>query len=103
MDVIVKIEKVGKNPYIQISVKDTGIGIPAEEFKKVFAKFFRAENAVKVAVEGTGLGLYITKNIIRRHGGQIWIESTLNRGTTVYFTMPTNPTLIPAKEFIYEE
>src|SRR3989344_6808173 len=102
-EVIVKIEKDAKNPYLQISVKDTGIGIAGAESGNVFKKFFRAENAVRIAVDGTGLGLYIVKNIIRRHGGQIWVETTLNRGTTVYFTLPTNPTLIPAKEFIYDE
>lgn len=102
-EVIIKLERLGKNPYIQVSVKDTGIGISSEDLKKMFTKFFRSENAVKVSVEGTGLGLYIVKNIIRRHGGKIWVESTLNRGATFYFTLPTNPTLIPAKEIIYDE
>lgn len=102
-EVVVRVEKPENTPYVQVSVKDTGIGIPAEVVNKLFTKFFRADNALKVAVEGTGLGLYIAKNIIRRHGGKIWAESTLNRGTTFYFTLPTNPTLIPAKEIIYEE
>ena len=102
-EVILKVEKVPENPYVRVSVKDTGIGIPSEGMNKVFTKFFRAENAAKIAVEGTGLGLYIGRNIIRRHGGQIWVESTLNRGSVFYFTLPTNPTLVPAKEIVYEE
>lgn len=102
-EVIVSVERLKDKPFIHVSVRDTGIGIPPEELKKAFTKFFRAANAVKVAVEGTGLGLYIAKNIIRRHGGEIWVESTPNRGSTFHFTLPTNPTLIPAKEYVYEE
>jgi len=102
-EVVVKIEKQTNKPYLKISIQDTGIGIEKDKINKMFTKFFRAENATKVAVEGTGLGLYISKNIIRRHGGTIWVESIINRGTTFHFTLPTNPTLIPVKEIIYEE
>lgn len=102
-DVILKLEKYADKPYVEVSIKDTGIGIPAESQNKIFTRFFRGENAVKTAVEGTGLGLFIAKNIVLRHGGAIWVASTLNRGTTFYFTLPTNPTLIPAKEIVYEE
>ncbi|MEK7611835.1 MAG: ATP-binding protein [Patescibacteria group bacterium] len=102
-EVAVKIEKMKDKPYIVVSVRDTGIGIPENQIQYLFTRFFRADNAVKIKTEGTGLGLYIAKNIIRRHGGQIWAKSAVNRGTTMYFTLPTNPTLIPPKEFIYEE
>ena len=100
-EVIVHIEKISDKPYIEVSIRDTGIGIPPEAMQKMFSQFFRADNAVKVAVEGTGLGLYITRNIIRRHGGKIWVESTVNRGSVFRFTLPTNSELIPAKEFLY--
>lgn len=96
--VTVKLERLADKPYLQVSIKDSGIGIPPEEVPKVFTKFFRAENAVKVETEGSGLGLYITKNIINRHGGTIWAESVLGRGTTFYFTLPLDPRLIPPKE-----
>lgn len=101
--VTVKIERLPGKPFVQISVKDTGIGISAENLPHLFKKFFRADNAVKVHTEGTGLGLYIAKNIVRRHGGRIWAESTLGRGTTFYVTLPTDPKLIPQKEAPYEE
>lgn len=97
-EVTIEIKKVEDKPYVQISVKDTGIGIPSEDVKSLFTKFFRAENAVKTVTEGTGLGLYITKNVIQRHGGEIWAESQLNRGTTFYFTLPLDPRLVPQAE-----
>lgn len=102
-EVIVKIERLKDEPYLQISVKDTGVGVSAEDVKKLFTKFFRSENAVKFVTEGSGLGLYIAKNIINRHGGKIWVESEINRGSTFYFTLPIDPKLIPSKELIYEE
>ncbi|NCO45764.1 MAG: hypothetical protein GW890_04825, partial [Vibrio sp.] len=89
--------------YIQVSVADTGMGVPLEAMPKLFTKFFRAENALRFRPEGSGFGLYITKNVINRHGGAIWIESTLGRGTAVYVTLPTDPSLIPPKEVIREE
>lgn len=97
------VELVKNEPYVQISVKDTGVGIPADQINKIFTKFFRADNAVKFAPDGSGLGLYIAKNIIKRHGGEIRVESELNRGSTFYLTLPTDPKLIPAKEIVYGE
>ncbi len=102
-EVSVTVKKLEGKPYLEIIIKDTGIGIPSEATDKVFKKFFRGENATKIAVEGSGLGLYIAKNIVRRHGGDIRAESTLNRGTSVYITLPTNYLLIPPKEFAYDE
>lgn len=101
--VTVKLERLLGKPYVQISVKDTGVGIPAEAASKLFTKFFRAENVIKFRTEGSGLGLYIAKNIVSRHGGMIWCESVLGRGTTFYFTLPTDPKLIPPKEITYDE
>lgn len=96
--VTVKIEKLAGKPFVQISVKDTGVGIPPDQIKNLFKKFFRAENIMKFEVEGSGLGLYIAKNIVQRHGGEIWAESELNRGTTIFFTLPTDLSLIPPRE-----
>ena len=79
--------KISKNN-IEFSVKDTGVGIPQKEQKRVFAKFFRGTNVIRMETEGTGLGLFITKNIIEAHGGKIWFESKEKVGTTFYFTIP---------------
>jgi len=102
-EVIVSLERLPDKPYVQISIKDTGIGISQDDINKLFVKFFRAENAVQNASDGTGLGLYIVKNIVQRHGGQVRVESEINRGSTFYFTLPTDPKLIPPKEIIYGE
>ncbi|MEK7593150.1 MAG: ATP-binding protein [Patescibacteria group bacterium] len=102
-EITVSVEKLKDKPYAQVSVKDTGIGISKEDVKKIFIKFFRAENAIKALPNGSGLGIYIVKNIIKRHGGDIWVESELNRGSVFYFTLPTDPKLIPVKEIADEE
>lgn len=102
-EVVVEIQRLEGQPYVQISVKDTGIGIPPEDVKKLFTKFFRADNAQKTVTGGTGLGLYISKNIIKRHGGEIWAESQLNRGSTFYFTVPTDQKLVPQTEVAFRE
>ena len=96
--VTVKVRQLKDKPYVQVSIKDTGIGIPPGDVEKLFKKFYRSANARKVKADGTGLGLYITKNIITQHGGNIWVESTLGRGTTFHFTLPTDPTLVPRAE-----
>jgi len=81
---------------LKITIKDSGIGIPERDQIKLFSKFFRAANVIRSETEGTGLGLFIAKNIIDRHGGKIFIESQEGKGTTVDFTLPihakTNPT-----------
>lgn len=97
-EVTVKAERRKGEPFIQVSITDTGVGVPAEEIRSLFSKFFRGSNVLKFQTEGTGLGLYIAKNIIRQHGGQVWVESTLNRGSTFYFTLPTDSKLVPVKE-----
>lgn len=102
-EVFISLDELKNEPYIRIIVKDTGIGIPIQEKDKLFTKFFRADNAIKTAPNGSGLGLYIVKNIIKRHGGEVWFESEINRGSTFYFTLPTDAKLIPAKELAYNE
>ncbi|HUC01432.1 MAG TPA: ATP-binding protein [Candidatus Paceibacterota bacterium] len=102
-EVTVKVDKMQDKPFVVVSVKDTGIGIPAESIEKLFNKFYRADNAIKRETEGSGLGLYIAKGIVNAHGGQIWAESELNRGTTISFALPTDPNLVPKMEIGAEE
>lgn len=97
-EVIVKVDMMPGKPYLVTSVKDSGIGIPPESLQKLFTKFYRADNAVKAQTEGSGLGLFIAKSIVTAHGGEIWAESELNRGTTISFAIPTDPNLLPKLE-----
>jgi PAS domain S-box-containing protein len=69
-------------------VSDRGIGIPKEALQHLFERFYRAED--KLARGGTGLGLYITKQIIEAHGGRIWVESQVREGSTFSFSLPFN-------------
>jgi len=101
-EVTVRVEQLPGKPFVRVSVKDTGIGFSEKDAQKIFTKFFRAENALKAQTDGSGLGLYIVKNIIRSHGGEIAFESELNRGSTFYFTLPTDPSLVPKKEIPLE-
>lgn len=73
---------------IQLGVKDTGVGVPKNQQDRVFNKFFRAANVLGIDTEGSGLGLFITKNIIEAHGGKIWFESEEGKGATFYFSLP---------------
>ena len=82
------IDIIKRSKEIEIRIKDTGIGIPSIQENRVFSKFFRGTNVMKIDTEGTGLGLYITKNIIEAHGGRIWFDSKENKGTTFYIVIP---------------
>ncbi|MDA3840410.1 MAG: ATP-binding protein [Patescibacteria group bacterium] len=79
--------KENKDNFI-VTVSDSGIGIPKKVQNRIFEKFFRADNAVKVATEGTGLGLYVSKMIIESSGGKIWFKSIKGKGTTFFVSLP---------------
>ena len=73
---------------VQLTVTDTGIGIPTQEQEKLFHEFFRASNAKKITSEGTGLGLVLVKQTVERHGGGLELSSEEGRGTTVTVELP---------------
>lgn len=73
---------------VKVFVKDNGVGIPDGQQDKVFQKFFRSNNAVKYQTEGTGLGLYISKNIIEQLGGKMWFKSIEGIGSDFCFYLP---------------
>ena len=73
---------------IVTAIKDTGIGIPKEKLPELFTEFFRFSGPLIQASKGAGLGLFISKYIVEKHGGKIWVQSTLGRGSTFYFSLP---------------
>lgn len=73
---------------ITFSIKDSGIGIPEDQKKRLFTKFFRGANALRIETDGSGLGLFIAKNIIEAHDGKIGFESEEDKGSTFYFSLP---------------
>ncbi len=74
--------------FVCVSVTDTGPGISPEGQKSLFQRLHQEDNAGAASRKGLGLGLYISKEIISRHHGNIWVDSQLGRGTTFYFTLP---------------
>lgn len=77
-----------ENNMMQISVKDTGVGIPKEYKDKIFDKFFHTKNGDNFEIKGTGLGLAVVKEIVEAHGGKVWCESDLDVGSNFMFTLP---------------
>ncbi|MBI2334430.1 HAMP domain-containing histidine kinase [Candidatus Daviesbacteria bacterium] len=73
---------------IVTTVEDTGVGIPAEAIPHLFNKFFRVSNTLQKGSKGTGLGLYISKSIIQKLNGRIWVESEPGKGSKFHFSLP---------------
>lgn len=71
-----------------VSVSDQGIGIPREEQRKLFRRFYRADNRLRRTTQGAGLGLFLSRAIVEAHGGRIWVESTPGSGSRFSFTLP---------------
>jgi K+-sensing histidine kinase KdpD len=78
---------------VVLSVADQGIGISSEDVIPLFEKFFRVRSVSTLHVPGTGLGLPIARAVVEAHGGRIWVESKEGEGTTVYFSLPRDPTV----------
>jgi PAS domain S-box-containing protein len=83
----VLVETYVKNKKIEVCIKDFGIGIPAEELDQVFSRFFRGQGTAST-FSGSGIGLYISSEIIKLHRGEIWADSEIGKGATFYFTLP---------------
>ena len=84
----ISIKSFRREKDIQFKITDTGIGIPKKDLDKIFSKFYRSKNAVGFETSGSGLGLYVAKTIIEKHGGTITLESEENQGTTFIITLP---------------
>ena len=74
---------------IRFSVKDEGLGISPEDQDRIFEKFYRADPQMIRGVGGTGLGLYICRELVSRMGGRIWVEPNGNKGSAFYFELQT--------------
>src|SRR3954447_8408230 len=74
--------------FVEIYVRDTGIGIPEEDLPRLFERFYRVDKARSREMGGTGLGLSIVKHLVAAQGGQIRVESETRKGSTFYFTLP---------------
>jgi two-component system phosphate regulon sensor histidine kinase PhoR len=87
---------IGVKPYepgnavrmLELFVQDTGIGIPVEDQSRLFERFYRVDKARSRELGGTGLGLAIVKHLVRTHGGEVWVNSEINKGATFFFTLP---------------
>lgn len=74
--------------FLTVGIADSGMGISDEDQKHLFQKFYRVDNTMTREIGGTGLGLYIARNLIELYGGRIWVESKLNKGSKFSFTLP---------------
>jgi signal transduction histidine kinase len=86
----VAIEAAASNGSYTLSVRDTGPGIDPADQVKIFEEFQQADSSSTKSKAGSGLGLSIAKRIVAMHGGQIWVESALGRGSTFFIKVPVN-------------
>ena len=80
-----------KNEYILFEIQDFGLGIPKNEHEKIFSMFFQSKSSRNKHIKGAGLGLPISKAIVEAHGGRIWVDSKMGKGSTFSFTLPIKP------------
>lgn len=80
--------KMMSDELVQLAVSDQGMGIPKEQIGKMFQRFHRIDNRDTREIGGTGIGLFLVKNLVETHHGKIWIESEVGKGTTFFFTLP---------------
>jgi signal transduction histidine kinase len=86
IEIEVIVSKDEKN--LLIKVRDFGIGIPRDETGKIFEKFYQGSNAIRLSTKGTGLGLTIVKHTVETHGGEVYVESRVNQGSTFTISLP---------------
>ncbi|BCL78636.1 histidine kinase [Ktedonobacteria bacterium brp13] len=87
-EIHITLEEVSTTQQALLSMKDPGIGIPVLQQGRIFSRFTRADNAQANGIYGTGLGLYLSREFVERHGGSIWFQSRENQGSTFFITLP---------------
>jgi two-component system, OmpR family, sensor histidine kinase SenX3 len=89
---------ISRYTFVTLNVTDTGVGLPPNQFKRIFTRFYRVPGRSMAKIKGTGLGLFLVRNIARQHGGDATASSPgPNLGTTITLTLPlSNPTLTPS-------
>lgn len=89
--IAVALRQDGEPGFALLQVADQGIGIPAGQQARLFGRFVRAENARAAEIAGTGLGLYLSRELVERHGGRLWFESAEGTGSTFFLRLPLAP------------
>lgn len=84
----VAIEAGEKDGMVEVSVSDTGIGIPEDKLDRIFERLYQVDNSLTRQYGGTGMGLAITREIVEAHGGEIKVESKVGEGSRFWFTVP---------------
>ena len=81
-----------KDGFAQVSIQDSGIGIPEHELDQIFSEFYQVDHLRDASLGGTGIGLALTKRLVEMHGGSIGVHSQLGEGSRFFFTLPLSPT-----------
>jgi signal transduction histidine kinase len=84
----VSIGLTGDSEIVQLYIRDTGAGIPADDIPHLFQKFYRVDNSATRTIGGTGLGLFISRKIVELYQGRIWVESEVGNGSTFFINLP---------------
>jgi PAS domain S-box-containing protein len=85
---VIRIGARAEGDYAIVYVSDQGIGIPPEDQERIFERFYRVDNRLRRTTQGAGLGLYLARSIVEAHGGRMWVESQVGKGSRFFFTLP---------------
>ncbi len=85
-----------------VMIHDTGVGIPVHSYDRIFDRFVRVDNPLRIKAGGAGLGLYIVKNLVELQQGKVWLTSEVGKGSTFYFSLPLAPKAVPSTAYAKE-
>ena len=88
---IVTVHVGSDDEFLTVAITDEGMGIPADKLPRIFDKFERVDNRDTREVGGTGIGLFLVKHLVERHGGEVWAQSEYGKGSTFSFRVPIEP------------